>query len=672
MHADFGLGSFMGVDGATHTPGNLYGHVTMDPMALTIGDHEFEVLGFEDCCDGHQELEVHLPCDNEASAWRVVTAGENDCLKCSTGAAATTCSSQTSSAGDCANGICTGGNFWGDSAATFNLRICIDQQDDIFYQDDRLWISYGGMYSAAGAHGSCPKEYQGTAYVDDQPWDISALSECRSGATCQVSTSYTSPTFSVPTGCAAVHSQVVKNDGRGFAMTGTGGYGSTVDPTPGNGWRGELELFDDPAGADVYDVTVTLTCAGTADPPTVRLGCAHNVGTGSCHQGRIEVLHPTTNVWGEVCGHWFWDNDNGAAIVCKQLGYVGGSAYTFGVSPSLPELPIVWGMHVCDSDDFDSIFDCPANDGTADPSQFGANYDWSAQNCNHAIAQGAICYDNARPSQVKADIETCRHIGDMTIGHDIATGAEVTTGYQAVAFGCIEFYSTQCVYDISNMAGSGAQGGAFSRAMRAFSACADRSPQPVGYCHGSLANAGQLSNQAVCIDGAQLNIGFHIRIPFRVLQAGTFTFRQHADYGLGSFIGVDGAEHTPGNAWGHLQLAPATLTLGDHEYEALGFEDCCDGHQELEVHLNCDTAAAPWRIVTSGQSDCMSCQHTSTAAACSAAVAGGDAGEAAHCGGTGGSVVCSSSAGGCGEANSYFDGEFSHAAAVFFLLVIWF
>ena len=51
----------------------------------------------------------------------------------------------------------------------------------------------------------------------------------------------------------------------------------------------------------------------------------------------------------------------------------------------------------------------------------------------------------------------------------------------------------------------------------------------------------------VCADGSSLNIGFHIRIPFHVTQAGTFTFRMHADYGLGSFIGVDGAEHTPGN-----------------------------------------------------------------------------------------------------------------------------
>ena len=180
---------------------------------------------------------MHLPCDTDASPWRIVAAGETDCLKCSAGPVAATCSATTASAGDCANGVCTGGSFWGnaDPAHTFNLRICIDQQDDIFYQDNRLWISYGGMYSAAGA-GQCPPEYQGTAYVDDVVWDISSLSSCRSGSTCEVSTDYTSPTFSVPTGCAAVHSQVVKNSGRGSAATGTGGYGATVDPTGGNGW----------------------------------------------------------------------------------------------------------------------------------------------------------------------------------------------------------------------------------------------------------------------------------------------------------------------------------------------------------------------------------------------------------------------------------------------------
>ena len=160
--------------------------------------------------------------------------------------------------------------------------------------------------------------------------------------------------------------------------------------------------------------------------------------------------------------------------------------------------------------------------------------------------------------------------------------------------------------------------------------------------------------------GAVSRVSLQIRIPFRVLQAGTFTFRMHADFGLGSFIGVDGAEHTPGNLWGHVQLDPAQLAFGDHEFEALGFEDCCDGHQELELHLNCDVEAAPWRVVTSGQTDCMSCTHTAAMASCSAqAQCDGtyDCGQAAHCGAAGSAVACTSSASGCGSGSSYFDGE---------------
>ena len=103
------------------------------------------------------------------------------------------------------------------------------------------------------------------------------------------------------------------------------------------------------------------------------------------------------------------------------------------------------------------------------------------------------------------------------------------------------------------------------------------------------------------------NIGFHIRIPFHVNTAGVYQFRIHADYGRGSFLGVDGAEHTPGNSWGHMQLEPAVLSKGDHEFEALGFEDCCDGHSELEVHLPCDKYADPWRMVIAGPSDCLKC-----------------------------------------------------------------
>merc|ERR1712224_876281 len=39
---------------------------------------------------------------------------------------------------------------------------------------------------------------------------------------------------------------------------------------------------------------------------------------------------------------------------------------------------------------------------------------------------------------------------------------------------------------------------------------------------------------------------------------------------------------------------------GEHEFEALGFDDCCDGFANIEVHLPCDSTASPWRIVQSG------------------------------------------------------------------------
>ena len=49
--------------------------------------------------------------------------------------------------------------------------------------------------------------------------------------------------------------------------------------------------------------------------------------------------------------------------------------------------------------------------------------------------------------------------------------------------------------------------------------------------------------------------------------------------------------------WGHGQTEVQSLAVGDHEFEALGFEDCCDGHSELEVHLACDSESSPWRVV---------------------------------------------------------------------------
>ena len=82
-----------------------------------------------------------------------------------------------------------------------------------------------------------------------------------------------------------------------------------------------------------------------------------------------------------------------------------------------------------------------------------------------------------------------------------------------------------------------------------------------------------------------------IRIPFRVDLEGLYTFRYHMDMGLGSFMGIDGPEFRPGNTWGHVETGGHALLRGDHEWEVLGFEDCCDGHAELEVHLPCEARA---------------------------------------------------------------------------------
>ena len=46
-----------------------------------------------------------------------------------------------------------------------------------------------------------------------------------------------------------------------------------------------------------------------------------------------------TPTWGTVCGHWFWDNDEPANIVCRALGYESGDIYTYGTSMNARDLP---------------------------------------------------------------------------------------------------------------------------------------------------------------------------------------------------------------------------------------------------------------------------------------------------------------------------------------------
>ena len=507
LHADYGSGSFIGVDGSEYTPGNLWGHVNVDGTSLTAGDHEFGILGFEDCCDGHAEMEVHLPCDADSDPWRTVVHGESECLTCATPNLPSECSMDTESAACCgqsgyhvicgtpAEGTVCGDGQWADpmgqvdpetivgrfvavpeamsiqdsvaycsahfagiasihshmeqthavtacekfadgagavdeatgvaipsgcwigfqdeaveggfvwydgspvdfvawapgrpnnyvnpdtgigenaveidvrngisggewndastelffplcqtqpapppplgavappmvwgtgTTASFRVEVCVDHVDTLFFQDDRLWFQYNGQWSAAGAHGSCPDRYKGTAYVNSVPWDISQMAQCTSGIECPVSTTFTDRQFEVPMGCTSIGMQVTVNSGRGTAPT-------KVVPSQGNNYRGEVVINDDGfSGADVYDLTVTLTCNGGVAPQQgARLSCTHSTGTDRCTMGRIEVYNPVAShgdhsttgagAWGTVCGHDTVRSPPLAAVVLFVPGFL--------------------------------------------------------------------------------------------------------------------------------------------------------------------------------------------------------------------------------------------------------------------------------------------------------------------------------------------------------------
>eukprot|EP01043_Picozoa_sp_COSAG02_P020736 COSAG02_NODE_1029_length_15083_cov_8.066271_12_plen_312_part_01 len=311
-------------------------------------------------------------------------------------------------------------------------------------------------------------------------------------------------------GCASV--QVTATVNQNAALNDGGrGTATVTQPTRTNGWRGDIVLTSTDAADTVMDVTVTATCVGTAATHQARLSCVHSAGTDGCKMGRIEVFNnhitrpgsPAAGAWGTVCGHYYWDNDNLANIVCRQMGYSSGQTYTFGKTDFLPTLPVVAGWRACHGgegdvfacedrspegglDDMDCHNGCVGPDGVQ-----GTDDDTIDGTCPHSIDQGAICYDDSSPPQLARDV--CRGCG--------AGGCALQENTdQEIIFSCIDYYTAHCSYDVTNTgvntqlsthdwwfggnAGSGA--GSYSSAMRAFAECAAVSPEPAGYCHGAL------------------------------------------------------------------------------------------------------------------------------------------------------------------------------------------
>jgi hypothetical protein len=150
-------------------------------------------------------------------------------------AAASTCAAETTSAGFCGQtgtstsctqssndpnhrntggtdgyGQGTGSSLPTTSSTSFTMQVCIDHQDDIFFQDNRIWFQYGGQYSATGAHGDCPADLQGKVVIDGTAHDISQLSACHTGTNCPP-VSISPPNFAVPTGCQEMQTTIEKN-----------------------------------------------------------------------------------------------------------------------------------------------------------------------------------------------------------------------------------------------------------------------------------------------------------------------------------------------------------------------------------------------------------------------------------------------------------------------------
>ena len=175
------------------------------------------------------------------------------------------------------------------------------------------------------------------------------------------------------------------------------------------------------------------------------------------------------------------------------MGYNSGEVYTFGHSSQLPTLPIVTGFRVCqgteanifaclpggaltdgDVDDPDCAAGCLGADGLQ-----GTLDDTLDHACTHSIDQGgsacllallclssvscylqltptlttrtgAICHNDDQPSQMA--LPGCRGCGATGVCDRHRTEAEIL---QPVIFGCIDFYSTECLVDGTHMDGVG-------------------------------------------------------------------------------------------------------------------------------------------------------------------------------------------------------------------------
>jgi len=112
------------------------------------------------------------------------------------------------------------------------------------------------------------------------------------------------------------------DDHNGRCHSPSHGYASFLELTdlvPGGNYALVVEGFGNSEG----QYSVSLSC------PTLEATLNRQTGN-NCQYADVRLDNGLAYVWDgsdwdEICGHWFWNNNNGATAVCNRLGYSSGT-----------------------------------------------------------------------------------------------------------------------------------------------------------------------------------------------------------------------------------------------------------------------------------------------------------------------------------------------------------
>jgi hypothetical protein len=205
-------------------------------------------------------------------------------------------------------------------------------------------------------------------------------------------------------------------------------------------------------------------CASTVQPageplgddgPSVayRLDCSETLAGAQCHHGRVEVLGGGS--WGTLCELGL-DFARAADVICSSLGFATGELYTYGLSTTLPDVPI-------------STQALPFRDSSMDAF------------CKLEMDMGAVCYNDGQESlpQLWVRQNNCS-----------ATSGDALPG-QSIVFGCTSLTTVRCE-------ANGTVGPAYEPGRSQYATCREADATP-GYCHASLSSTARLRNEDVCL-----------------------------------------------------------------------------------------------------------------------------------------------------------------------------